>query len=113
MVYLVGRDKLVQGRGEMLIKLLSLVKVVDEGKQEKINTGAMLRYLGELCWFPSAALNEHIDWVEQGALSAKATLTINKVSVEGVFSFSENRDVSSFEALRFTVEVRTLRRKCG
>lgn len=101
MITLVGRDKLEQGEGEMLIKLLSLVKVVDEGKHEKMSTGAMLRYLGEICWFPSAALNEHITWVEQGALSAKATLTINKVSVEGVFSFSEDGDVSSFEALRF------------
>jgi hypothetical protein len=52
LTYMDGRDKLVDGEGEMLIKLASLVTIVNEGKNLKTNSGAMLRYLGEICWFP-------------------------------------------------------------
>jgi hypothetical protein len=96
-----GRDKLVNGEGEMLIKLLSLVPVVDEGPGEKMNTGAMLRYLGEICWFPSAALNEHITWEETGRYTARATLKIGRTEVSGEFTFNGAGDMESFEAMRY------------
>lgn len=59
LVYMNGRDKFENGKGEMLIKALSLVNVVNEGGDTKINESTMLRYLAEMCWFPSAALNEY------------------------------------------------------
>ncbi|MCM4161557.1 hypothetical protein FHG64_11620 [Antarcticibacterium flavum] len=96
-----GRDKLMNGEGEMLIKLLSLVPVVDEGPGEKMNTGAMLRYLGEICWFPSAALSEHITWEETGRYTAMATLRIGETEVSGEFTFNGAGDMESFEALRY------------
>lgn len=101
MVRLVGRDKFEEGKGEMLIKVLSLVNVVDEKNHFQINTGAMLRYLGEICWYPSAALNDNIVWQEIGENSAKAIFRENATSVEGVFHFSEEGDLLSFEALRY------------
>jgi hypothetical protein len=101
MINLSGRDKLINGKGQMLIKLLSLLPIVNEGPNEKINTGAMLRYLGEICWWPSAALNDYIKWEELSSHSAQATLTIDGVSVQGIYHFDVEGRLSSFEAQRY------------
>lgn len=101
LISLSGRDKLIDGEGQMLIKLLSLIPVVNEGPNEKINTGSMLRYLGEMCWFPSGALNDYIKWQELSTNSAQATLTIDGISVQGIYHFDEEGRLSSFEAERY------------
>ena len=100
-IHLSGRDKFNNGEGEMLIKLLSLIPVVDEGKNEKVNSGTMLRFLGEICWFPSAAINQYISWEEVDANSAKATFRLNNIEVTGLFTFTENGEFHSFEAERY------------
>lgn len=101
LVHLAGRDKLKDGQGEMIIKLFSLFNVVDEANNEKINSGTMIRFLGEICWFPSAALNEYISWEEIDELSAKATLVMDGENISGIFRFSEEGDFRSFEAERY------------
>lgn len=100
-IHLAGRDRFRNGEGEMQIKLLSLFNVVDQGNNEKVNLGTMLRFLGELCWFPSAALNQYIVWEEVDATSAKATFSENNKVVSGLFTFDENGELKSFEAERF------------
>jgi hypothetical protein len=98
---LVGRDRLENGNGEMLIKLASLIPVVDQKNNLQMNTGALVRYLGEVCWFPSAAMNEFISWESLDEHSAKATMTWNNQTVSGVFRFSAQGEISSFEAERY------------
>ncbi|WP_138433203.1 DUF6544 family protein [Winogradskyella algicola] len=100
-INLAGRDKLIDGEGAMLIKLASLFPVVNEKENPKINSGAMIRFLSEMCWFPSAALSEHISWQEMDNNRAKATLTYKEQSVSGIFSFTEKGDLLSFEANRY------------
>jgi hypothetical protein len=100
-IHLSGRDKFNDGEGEMLIKLLSLIPVVDEGKNEKMNSGTMLRFLGEICWFPAAALNHYITWNEIDANSARATFRLNNNEVTGLFTFTKNWKFYSFEAERY------------
>jgi hypothetical protein len=97
----VGCDKLVNGKGEMLINLAGLIPVINESKNEKINQGAMLRYLAEMCWFPTAALKNYVQWETIDATSVKATLTIKGKSVSGIFNFAKNGTLSSFEANRY------------
>ena len=101
MVHLSGRDKLTYGEGEMKIKLLSLINVVDEKGNEKVNSGSMLRFLGEICWFPSAALEDYISWEEIDSLTAKATFTQQNKEVSGIFRFSTEGELLSFEAERY------------
>jgi hypothetical protein len=101
LVHLTGRDKLTDGKGEMIIKLLSLINIVNEGHNDKVNSGTMIRYLGEICWFPSAALNEYVRWEENDNLSAMATFSIEGKEVSGIFRFSEDGDFTSFEAERY------------
>ena len=101
MINMVGRDKLIDGKGEMLIKLKGLIPVVNEKENLKINSGAMIRFLSEMCWFPSAAVSDYVSWQELDNNRAKATLTWNNESVSGVFSFTEEGNLLSFEADRY------------
>jgi hypothetical protein len=91
-----GRDKFEHGKGAMLIKLLGLVKVVDEKNNDQMNQSSMMRYLAEICWFPSAALADYIKWEAVDATSAKATMQYNVVTVSGVFHFDSNGYMISF-----------------
>jgi hypothetical protein len=101
MLYLTGMDKLYQGQGQMKIKLLSLLEVVNEDPNHKINTATMIRYLAEMCWFPTAALSEEISWDEVDPHTARATFTLGSTSVSGLFKFNDDGDIASFEAMRY------------
>jgi Ca2+/Na+ antiporter len=96
-----GRDKLVNGEGAMLIKLAALISVVNEGENYQIDSGAMIRYLAEICWFPTAAIHPSIVWKTINVTSAKAIFTIGNIVVSGIFNFSEKGEIVSFEAERF------------
>lgn len=100
-ITLTGRDRLDNGSGEMLIKLGSLIPVVDQKHNLQMNTGALIRYLGEVCWFPSGAVNDFIIWESLDEHSAKATLTWNNQTVSGVFRFTAQGEISSFEEDRY------------
>ncbi len=100
-IHLSGRDKFYDVKGEMLIKLISLIPVIDQGKNKKMISGTMLRFLGEICWFPSAALNKCISWEEVNTTSTKATFSINNTKVSGLFTFSKDGEIKSFEAKRY------------
>lgn len=101
LVSMVGRDKFTNGEGSMLIKFLSLTPVVDESNNEKINSGTMLRYMGELSWFPTTVLRSPVTWESMDSLSAKASLNYKNTRAEGIFYFSENGDFKAFEAERY------------
>lgn len=58
---LAGRDTYLGGRGNRLIKAFSAVPIVDAA-DAKTDQGTLLRFLGELCWFPSAALSPYLTW---------------------------------------------------
>lgn len=101
MIDMVGRDKLIDGKGEMLIKLANVIPIVDEGNNEKINSGAMLRYMAEIVWFPSAVLCDYVLWEAINANLVKATFTLNGKAVSGIYTFSDEGNFKSFEADRY------------
>lgn len=101
-----GRDKLEGGEGSMLIKLFSLIKVVN-ASDENIHQGAALRYLAEMVWFPQAALMPYVTWETSTPLKAGATLHIKNMEVSGEFTFSEKGEVVRFEAPRYYQETGT------
>jgi hypothetical protein len=99
-IHLAGRDKYENGRGHMLIKALSLFTVANaQGKET--DQGTLLRYLGETVWFPSAAISEYIRWETMDARSAKATMTYGGIKASGIFRFTAQGDLESFEAQRY------------
>ena len=95
-----GRDKFENGKGEMLIKMNSLITVVNE-HGEKLDEGALQRYLAEMVWFPSLALSPYITWEQIDSLSAKATMNYKGTSGSGTFYFNSKGDVTKFFALRY------------
>ena len=101
MIDVTGRDKFVNGKGEMTIKLLSLVNLANARDDEKLNSATMIRYLAETTWFPSAALNDYIRWEALSSTSAKAIMTYKGITVSGIMKFAENGDFLSFEADRY------------
>lgn len=96
-----GRDRYFQGRGEMNIKVLSLFTVVNAGGSSEMDQSTLIRYLAEIPWFPTAALNSYIRWEEIDASSARATMSHKGVTGSGVFTFDDNGDLVSFLAKRY------------
>lgn len=95
-----GRDKSVEGKGEMLIKLNSLINIVnDDG--EKIDEGALQRYLAEIVWSPSSAISPYIEWEEIDSLSAKAIINYKGTVASGTFYFNEKGDFVKFTTMRY------------
>jgi len=99
-VPLVGRDTYAGGHGRMLIVAAALVPVVD-ATGFKIDEGALLRFLGELIWFPSAALAEYVDWSPVDDRSALATMTYGGISASARFHFDAHDRVDLVEAERY------------
>lgn len=100
LLYFLGRDKFKDGRGEMLIKLNSVLNVVNE-EGRKLDEGSLQRYLGEMVWFPSLAMSPYISWEAIDSTSARATLDYKGTSGSGTFYFDENGDFIRFSAQRF------------
>lgn len=96
-----GRDKFIDGEGEMVFKLLSVFAVANDGDNPQINEAALQRFLGEIAWYPTAALGKNITWESIDSNSAKATLTMEGLSGSGIFTFDGDGNVSSFSALRY------------
>jgi hypothetical protein len=78
----------------------SLINIADEQGQ-KLNEGALQRFLGEMVWFPSLALSPYIMWESIDSTTAKATMTYKGTSGSGTFYFNSNGDVIKFFALRY------------
>jgi hypothetical protein len=100
MVSLMGRDKFAGGKGSMDIWLWSLVPVV-RAKGDKIDQGALQRYLAEIVWFPSAAVSPYISWEAIDNRHAKATLAYQGTTGSGIFTIDEAGSVVSFAADRY------------
>jgi hypothetical protein len=83
----------------MLIKAASLVNVANVA-DEAIDLGAMLRYLAEIIWFPSAALAPYITWEPIDATHARATIQYAGRSAPAVFTFDGHGRAVRFDAER-------------
>lgn len=99
-LYFAGRDTYLEGKGEMLIKVLSLFPVVNETGSE-INQGTLTRYLGEIVWFPHAALSQYIKWEEIDSNSAKATMSYKGTEASAVFNFDDQGRVTEYICDRY------------
>ncbi len=95
-----GRDKFVGGKGEMQMKLNGLVNLVKE-TGTKMDEGSLQRYLGEIVWFPSAAISPYISWEEIGDFSAKATMNYKGTTGSGTFHFGKDGLLEKFVAMRY------------
>jgi hypothetical protein len=95
-----ARDKYIAGKGEMKIKLVSLIPIANASGLE-VDEGSLQRWLAEMCWFPAAALSPYIKWADLDASSARATMTYRGVSGSVIFHFNAKGDITACTADRF------------
>lgn len=94
-----ARDRLEAGRGNMLVKALSLFTLADASSPE-IDQGASLRWLGEAAWVPYAFVSDAIRWEPIDEHSARATLRQPGLAASAVFEFEADGRLSFFRADR-------------
>ncbi len=99
-LYFAGEDKYYDGKGKMSIKVLSLFPVVDATGAE-MDQGTLTRYLGEIIWFPTAALSDYIKWEVIDKNTAQATMNYKGTEASAVFNFAESGKVKSFQCERY------------
>ncbi len=97
----IGRDLFSLGQGSMEIRLAGTIPVVNVSNHKKINESTMQRYLGEIVWFPSAALSPYIQWEEVDENTAKATMSYEGTTGSAVFYFNDQGDLLKFIAPRY------------
>jgi hypothetical protein len=95
-----GRDRYYEGKGNILIKLLSLITVAD-ARGDELDQGTLVRYLNEIMWFPTAALSHYIQWEAIDSGSAKATMSYQGVTASAVFYFDEGGRLTNMVAERY------------
>jgi hypothetical protein len=81
LVWIEARDLLLDGRGHMLVKLLSLFTLADE-RGAHIDQGSHLRWLGEAVWFPLAFAGPLIRWERVDDTRALVSLAQEGLPVE-------------------------------
>jgi hypothetical protein len=84
----------------MVIKPLYLIKIAD-AKGEEIDQGTLLRYLGEMGWFPQAVISPYLRWEQIDASNTRVTMIYKGVSASGVFTFNDDGLPNAFEAQRY------------
>ncbi len=98
-----GRDTCIDGHGNMIIKLFSLLTIAN-AKGAEIDQGSFIRYLAEIVWYPTYALDESISWKSIDKNTAKATMKCGNNgdnAVSGIFYFDESGYVTKFTADRY------------
>ena len=97
---LAGRDLIGQGHGEMHVTAGGLFDVA-YAEGPKIDQAALLRWLAETMWFPSATLRPFVTWSPVDHAHAKATVAANGLTVSATFAFDDEGRVLGLEAQRY------------
>ncbi len=97
------RDSFLQGRGAMSVRVMSLFSLVDAHDYPNLDAGALMRYLAELAWLPTALLpSKNLKWTAIDDQKALATLSDGGIVVSLEFSFNERAEISGiFTPARF------------
>lgn len=96
-----GKDILYNGKGSMLIKIGYILPIVNELPGKKINESSLSRFLLELPWYPTAALENYMKWEKISKFKAKGTLNYKDNKVSAIFYFDKNYNLIKVEGKRF------------
>lgn len=79
-------DRLIEGRGNMLVKCCSIFTLVNASGKE-LDQGALLRWLAEVVWFPVGYVGDRIRWESIDSDSSMVTLVHEGLSVTAIVKF--------------------------
>jgi len=89
----------------MKVKLLSVIKIID-ARGKELDQGALVRWLSEAPWFPTALLpSEKLKWEPIDNDSAKVILTDKNLTVDGVFYFNEKGQITKFRTKDTNIKI--------
>ena len=95
-IWIDGRDMYYQGKGNMLIKVLSTITVADAAGSE-MDISSLIRFLSEAPWFPTALLpSDYIEWKEIDSNSAQVVIKDKGYTASGIFTFNEKGEITKF-----------------
>ena len=95
-----ARDEYRSGHGHMRGKLAGLFTIFDV-RGEKLDQGAMLRYLSEMIWFPTAFLGDNVTWQARDEHSAEVTLEDGGRSVSACMTIDPEGRPVELTAMRY------------
>lgn len=95
-----ARDEYKSGRGHMYGKLAG-IKTVFDVRGEQLDQAALLRYLSEMIWFPTAFLGENITWQAVDDNSAEVHLEDADWNVSGRLYIDDEGKPTNFSTLRY------------
>lgn len=101
MVSISARDKLENGKGSMVLQLVPIDCLARATTGPEMDQGALVRYLGEAAWFPTAFLSDTVRWEPVDDNSAKAVITVGETSGSATFHFGNDGRILSITADRF------------
>lgn len=91
-----GYHAFKNGTASMLIKVLSLIPVMDF-KGDKMNKAETVTYFNDLCIFaPGALTDKRIQWEMIDSLSCRARFTNNGISISANLFFNEKGELINF-----------------
>lgn len=99
-LYIWARDRFIEGRGSMLIRLLGIIPVADAAGSG-IDQGAGLRFLGEILAFPSTVLSPFMTWQGIDTRKSRVSMRLPGLILEGVVEFSPAGELAAFHADRY------------
>jgi hypothetical protein len=90
-----GYDSYIDRKGGMKGVVAKTITLFNE-TGAVMDQAALVTYLGECLFVPSAALQEFIQWEEIDDNHVKATITDGGLSAEGIFTFSDKGEMLEF-----------------
>lgn len=90
------------GKGHMLVKVASLFTVVD-ATGEETDQAAMMRYLSEMIWFPTALLEDNISFEAVDDASARVILTDHGRTATATLCVDEEGRLTDLVAKRYRI----------
>jgi hypothetical protein len=95
-----ARDCLLEGRGNMLVKLASLFPIADASGPE-IDQGSTLRWLAECCWFPYGFVSSFVEWTPIDARSSRAAVRSAGLPVSAILEVDDEGRLVGLSAERY------------
>lgn len=102
-----AKDTFSDGHGALEIKALSLIPL-GASRGPEVDQGEVLRYLGEMAWFPTALLADCIRWDAIDAWSAQATISLPPLTASGIMHIDAQGRYTHFTAERYREEHKRL-----
>src|SRR5262249_11530139 len=99
-VWIDARDSLVEGRGNMLVKLVSTFRIADAPGPE-VDQGATLRWLAESCWFPYAFVGSCVEWTPIADRSARMAIRRSGLPVNAIVEVDDEGKLVGLHAERY------------